>query len=372
MTKNQDNFLRYEEAFHGNDRKESRMERKQAIKNDRSKYKKTDQDKLKKKMPAIETLSETALRGRVLGIYPEGIQVQEDGGAKTLYRCQIKGSLKKEKTTSKNLVAVGDFVFFEPREETSGLIFKVEPRKSVLSRADNLLRRKEQLIAVNIDQVIITSSFAFPSMKPFLIDRYIIAAQKGNMDPIIVINKIDLLEEGDEAEKELLIAAEKAYKDLAIPFLKVSVRTGEGIAELKKIMQEKASVFSGQSGTGKSSLINAILGSNLKTGDVVGSTLKGSHTTTTTKLLPLEGGGLCIDTPGIKSFGVWALKQTEIEQYFTEIADTALRCKFQGCAHDSEPSCAVKEAVENGEISFIRFSSYLTLLETLKVKHRNR
>lgn len=371
MTKNQDNFLGYEEEFHGNDRKVSRMERKQAIKNDRSQYKKTDQDKLKKKAPILETMTETALRGRVLGIYPEGIQVQADLTG-TLYRCQIKGSLKKEKTTSKNLVAVGDFVFFEPREETNGLIFKVEPRRSVLSRADNLLRRKEQLIAVNIDQVIITSSFAFPPLKPFLIDRYIIAAQKGNMNPIIIINKIDLLDEGEEAEKELLIAAQKAYEDLSIPFLKVSVRTGEGIAELKKLMQGKASVFSGQSGTGKSSLINAILGSNLKTGDVVGSTLKGSHTTTTTKLLPVEGGGLCIDTPGIKSFGVWALKQTEIEQYFTEIATTALSCKFQGCAHDSEPCCAVKEAVESGEISFIRFASYQTLLETLKVKHRNR
>ena len=372
MTKHQDNFLGYEEEFHGNDRKVSRMERKQAIKNDRSQYKKTDQDKLKKKAPVLETMTTTALRGRVLGIYPDGIEVQTDTPPHTLYRCQIKGSLKKEKTTSKNLAAVGDFVFFEPREETNGLIFKVEPRKSVLSRADNLLRRKEQLIAVNIDQVIITSSFAFPPLKPFLIDRYIIAAQKGNMTPIIIINKIDLLEEGSESEKELLIEAQKAYEDLSIPFLKVSVRTGEGIQELKELMKGKASVFSGQSGTGKSSLINTLLGCNLRTGDVVGSTLKGSHTTTTAKLLPIEGGGLCIDTPGIKSFGVWALKQTEIEQYFTEIADKALSCKFQGCSHDSEPNCAVKEAVESGEISFIRFASYLTLIETLKVKHRNR
>lgn len=366
MTKDQEHFLSYEEEFHGNDRKLSRNERKLAIKQDRSKYKKTDLDKQKKKEVASEAISETALRGRILGIYPEGIQVEANGN---LYRCQIKGSLKKDKNETKNLVAVGDFVFFEPKDG-SNLIFKTEPRRSVLSRADNLLRRKEQLIAVNIDQVIITASVLSPPLKLFLLDRYIIASQKGNMDPIIVINKIDLLEK--EEDKELVDICQKIYEDLGIPVLKVSVHTGEGLKELKEKMQGKSSVFSGQSGTGKSSLINAVTGSTLKTGDVIAKTDKGSHTTSTSKLIPIEGEGFCVDTPGIRSFGVWDLAIDEIEHYFTEIKEASLRCKFQGCFHQTEPGCAVKEAIEKGEISPIRLASYFALLDASQKKHRTR
>ncbi len=366
MSRESDVFYTYEEDFHGNDRKISRMERKKAIEKDRSKYKKTDQDQLKKKAPVLEPISDTALRGRVLGIYPEGIQVDVEG---KLYRCQLKGSLKKEKQDKKNLVAIGDFVFLEPREEIHGLIFKIEPRYSILSRADNLLRRKEQLIAVNIDQVIITASIAVPSLKPSLLDRYIIAAKKGNMAPVIVINKIDLL---PPEEKDLLSELAKTYEDLSIPFLRVSTKTGEGIDLLKKYMEGKTSVFSGQSGTGKSSLINATIGSNLKTGSTTEKTMKGSHTTTTATLLPLENGGFCVDTPGIKSFGVWDLDKSEVEFYYTEISTAALDCKFPNCSHTTEPSCAVQQALEKETISPLRFASYLSLLETFQQKHRTR
>lgn len=367
MNDHLDSLLSHEEDFHGNDRRLSRKERKHAIENDRSKYKKTDQDQRKKKVVVEEKVSENALKGRVLGIYPEGIQVQSEGA---LYRCQLKGTLKKEKNNAKNLIAVGDFVWIEPREQTSGQIFRIEPRKSVLSRADNLLRHKEQLIAVNIDQVIIIASVVSPALKPFLIDRYIIAAQKGRMDSIIVINKIDLIE--TEEDQYFLELCQEAYKKIGIPFLQVSTRTGQGIAELKKLMENKTSVFSGQSGTGKSSLINTTCGLQLKTGAVVEKTTKGAHTTTTTQLCPLENGGFCIDTPGIKSFGVWDLRLSEIEQFFTEIAKEAPRCRFQGCNHDSEPDCAVKEAIEEGRISPLRLASYHTLVATLKEKHRNR
>ena len=281
MKRNSDTFLQYEEDYHGNDRKLSRMERKIAIKQDRSRYKKTDQDQLKKKEVPLEPLSPTARKGRVLAVYPDEIIVSFE---EELFRCELKGSLKKGKQTVKNLVTIGDFVFFEEREEKTGLIVRVEPRHSVLSRADNLLRRKEQLIAANIDQVIITSSVSFPVFKPSLLDRYIIAAKKGNMQPIIVVNKLDLLE--DEEEEELLFLAEEAYKDLSIPFFKVSTVTGEGLDALKKQMADKTTVFSGQSGTGKSSLINKILGENLKTGEVIEKTLKGAHTTTSAKLIP--------------------------------------------------------------------------------------
>src|SRR3990167_1146277 len=338
-------FLQQEEDFHFDDRKALKREKKQAIKQDRSKYKKTDQDQqLKKNPPPPFKPSLTALHGQVLGIFPEGIQVlcQE-----TLYRCQIKGSLKKEKTLNKNLVAVGDFVCIEPRTKTEGLICEVKPRRSILSRADNLLRRKEQLIAVNIDQVIITMAVVAPDLKTFLIDRYIIAAQKGNMQPIIVINKIDLLTK--EQDRELIAACKKTYDSLSIPCLLISTKTGEGMDLLQEAMKGKSSVFSGQSGAGKSSLINALIGSDLKTGEMAGKTEKGSHSTTSSKLIPLTGGGFCIDTPGIRSFGLWDLSKEDIQQYFTEISTTAAQCRFPNCTHDQEPSCAVQEAVQEGD-----------------------
>ncbi len=364
-----DHFLHQEEEFHKESRKLCRLERKETKNRDRSQYKKSDQDQKNKRETPPPPISDTSLRGRVLCIYPEEIQVDCEG---KIYKCQLKGSLKKEKNAIKNLVAIGDFVRFEPKNKEGGVLFYVEPRHSILSRADNLLRRKEQLIAVNIDQVIITVSLHFPPLKPFLVDRYIIAAQKGNMTPLIVINKIDLLPICNEEEKKIVLAFKNIYQDLGIPVIYVSTLTQEGIQELKNLMQGKSSVFSGQSGTGKSSLINAVVGTSLKIGDVIDRTSKGSHTTTSSQLIPLERGGFCVDTPGIKSFGVWSLKADEIEQYFVEIQEAACHCKFSGCTHDTEPCCAVKEALETGKISFIRFASYNALLETLKEKYTNR
>ncbi|MBM3197825.1 MAG: ribosome small subunit-dependent GTPase A [Chlamydiae bacterium] len=357
-------FLEAEESFHQGDRQQARKERKQAQELDRSKYKKTDQNKER----PIKAPPPGTLRGHVLGIYPEGIQVLANS---TVYRCQLRGTLKKEKTRHKNLITVGDFVFLEPKNQGEGMICFVEPRRSVLSRADNLLRRKEQLIAANIDQVVITASVVSPPLKPFLLDRYIIAAQKGQMAPIIVINKVDLLKDQAE-EKQLADLCKEAYTSLSIPCLFISTLTGEGLHELKTLMEGKSSVFSGQSGTGKSSLINAISHSSLKTGQITGKTQKGAHTTTTTLLIPLDNGGFCVDTPGIRSFGVWGLSQEEIKTYFPEIQEIGISCKFTCCSHRQEPDCAVKQAVEEGRISPVRFASYLALLDTLEEEHRTR
>lgn len=374
MTGKEEDFWRLEEEFYSNDRKASRKERKRASSRDRSKYKKSDQDKLKKQ----QDLPEIALfkRGRVLAILPEGILVscnQEE------FLCNLKGSLKQDKNRIKNLVAVGDFVRFEEKGRREGAIFKIEDRHSVLSRADNLSRTKEQLIAVNIDQVLITTSVVLPPLKPFLIDRYIIATQKGNMEPVIVVNKIDLLNNPPQGinidlnkEKALYEEFLNTYRTLNFKVVPVSVETQEGIEALKEIMQGKTSVFSGQSGVGKSSLINLMTGSNLATGDIVQRTRKGSHTTTTTHLIPLEGGGFCIDTPGIKSFGIWDLKMDEIAAYFSEIFALSAECKFPDCAHLNEPDCAVQKAVEEHKISSLRFGSYCALMASLAEEHRQR
>lgn len=346
-----DKHLEHEEAFHGKDKKEWRKERKILSKKDRSKYKKTDQDKRKKEIPNDPDLK----RGRVLAIMADGILVDFED---VLYTCSLRGALKKENLRIKNLIAVGDFVLFKPAEDLSGSILYVEERSSILSRAEQITRQKEQLIAVNVDQVLITASVGIPPLKPPLIDRYIIASLKGNMDPVILINKIDLLEE----EQELLSEVLTIYKSLDIPIIPISTVTGEGLDALKEVMKGKSSVFSGQSGAGKTSLINALTGSCYLTGEVIAKTRKGAHTTTFTRLLPIEGDGFCVDTPGIKSFGLWDIAKEEIQQYFFEINETSKQCKYPDCSHRHEPECAVQQALEEGEISRLRFDSYCALI----------
>lgn len=377
MSKGEDHFG-YEEDFHGKDRKADRKERKIVTARDRSKYKKSDQDQIKKRQNLLPQEEMGHLkRGRVLAITPEGVVVESE---EQLFTCHLKGALKKEFGRMKNLVAVGDWVRILPSGADEGVIALVEERYSILSRADNLSRLKEQLIAVNIDQVLITASVLLPPLKPFLIDRYIIAAQKGHMEPLLVINKIDLLEappalfDSDTfaEEKKLYKECLKTYRDLGIPLFPVSSTTGEGIEDLKKAMHNKTSVFSGQSGVGKSSLINLVTGSSIRIGKVVERTSKGSHTTTTTHLLPIEGGGFCIDTPGIKSFGIWDLQKEEVQAYFSEIQEKSSLCRYPDCSHREEPDCAVKNAVENGEISSLRFASYCALMESVQEKHRHR
>lgn len=356
-------------------RKERKFERKLASAKDRSKYKKTDHGKYQKSLEKSQEskLDKTNLfEGRVLSIMPQGIIVDYEGQR---ISCILKGLLKKEKTHAKNLVTVGDFVLFEKVSEGEGIIAHVKPRHSTLSRADNLSRRREQLIAANIDQVLITTSVVDPALKPPLVDRYIIATDKGNMTPIIVVNKIDLLNgSSEQVEIEKIIYEEflKAYAQAGVKVIPVSVITGEGLDALRDVMRDKASVFSGQSGVGKSSLINAITGMDLKVGETVDKTKKGAHTTTTTQLIPLEFGGWCIDTPGIKSFGVWNLEKDEIEAYFPEIHECGLQCKFIDCTHTHEENCAVLQAVEEEKISPMRYESYQALIETISDKHLRR
>lgn len=363
-----------EAEYFKDDRKIARMERKRAAAKDRSKFKKTDREKMQKSKEIhqnIKLAKEDLLRGRVLSITPQGFLVEHEN---TSYVCSLRGLLKKEKTQFKNLITVGDYVLFQKIEDNEGLIAHVEPRRSILSRADNLSRRQEQLIAANIDQVLITVSVVNPPLKPFLADRYIIACHKGNMEPIILINKIDLLEDpsASEDEKEMYELFLEGYKKTGIPVIPISVISGKGLNELREIMKNKASVFSGQSGVGKSSLINALIGTDLRVGKIVDKTKKGAHTTTTTQLIPLSFGGWVIDTPGIKSFGVWDLKKEEVEQYFSEIFETGHQCKFPDCTHTHESRCAVLEAVEKGTISPLRFASYQYLLDSISQEHLRR
>ncbi len=351
-----------EEAFHARDRKSSKRDRKQAQAGDRSKYKKSDRNKLKKS--SVNTAGMD--KGRVLSILGEHVIVDCDGKS---IQCTLRGTHKKEKTLQKSLIAVGDLVYIKERA-----VHHIETRYSVLARADNLRRRQQQIIAANVDCVLITTAAMMPRFTTTLIDRYLIMTWKGNMEPVIVINKGDILKnppEGvlqhdlEEAQAQIESAI-ATYQSLGIPTFLVSAETGEGIEELERQMRNKTSVFSGQSGVGKSSLINRLLGTQLRTQEIVSTTWKGSHTTTTAHLIPLDCGGFCVDTPGIKSFGVWELSEDELQAYFPEILEQSCACKFSACTHTHEPNCAVKEAVENGQISEARYASYATLLAELQ------
>jgi len=340
-------------------RKELKEARKIASRRDRSKYKKTDLKQRariqKEKTKRTLAKKKELLRGRVLAITSEGISVQYE---ENVFLCVLRGVLKKEITRTKNLVTVGDFVLFE---RGVNAISHVEERRTLLSRQEHLRRRQEQLLAANIDQVLITVSVVKPPLKPPLIDRYIIATYKGKMEPVIVINKIDLLKKGS-TEAILFEHVVETYKTLGIPIIGLSAETGEGIERLKEQMKDKASVFSGQSGVGKSSLINAMTELTLPVREVIKKTLKGAHTTSTTHLIPLSFGGWCIDTPGIRSFGIWNLKREDLDAYFPEISEKSYACRFPNCSHTHEPGCAV----DREQISPLRFKSYLKLLQEIK------
>lgn len=379
--KHHDDEKAFEDFYFGHGRKEGKVQRKLASSKDRSKYKKTDQEKYLK---SLEKEKETKLskqewlQGRVLSILPQDILVEEEN-EKQIFRCVLKGLLKKDKTLLKNLIVVGDLVLFEKTSEDEGVISQIKPRRTILSRADNLSRRKEQLIAANIDQVFITLSVMNPALNPFLADRYMIATKKGGMDPIIVVNKIDLLQKNNpidpaslEQQKILYEEFLAAYSSIGIRIIPVSAETGEGIVELKDALKNKSSVFSGQSGVGKSSLINIITGTNFRVRNIVDKTNKGAHTTSTANLVPLEEGGWCIDTPGIKSFGVWDLKADEIKGYFPEIDREGFRCKFPNCTHTHEDDCSVKIAIDEGKISLLRYESYLALMTSVNKEHQRR
>ncbi len=310
------------------------------------------------------------LTGRVISIRPEGVDVLI--GHRTLL-CSIRGSVKQrqiKKKEQKNLICIGDFVYVTDHG-TSGTVESIEKRKTVLSRADNLTRRKEHLIATNIDQVLITVSVVSPPLKPAVIDRYTIATLKGNMTPILVVNKMDLLKK-NAAEEKLLNELLLIYKKAGVACYLVSSETEDGLDELKDAMKDKTSVFSGQSGVGKSSLINLLLGTDFATSDVVGRTNKGAHTTTRAHLVQMENGGFCIDTPGIKSFGVWELKEEDLSGYFTEISESATACKFRNCCHTIEVGCAVQLGIKNGTISPIRFQSYSALRSEIAEPDKKR
>lgn len=252
--------------------------------------------------------------------------------------------------------AVGDDVVIGLNEDgKTWIIQSIGERRSKLSRPDVHVAQTERVIVANIDLIGIVVSVVAPPLHPRLIDRYLIAIQKGGAEPIICVNKLDLLGDSDELEQL------DPYKSLNIPIFECSTVTGQGMPELKAHLMGKMAAFVGHSGVGKSSLVNALYPEvNADTGGVSEGYGRGTHTTTASSLFEFEGNTRLIDTPGVRSFGLWKLTPDELKWYFQEFE--VATCKFRDCSHSHEPGCGVRAAAATGEIHPARYDTYLRLL----------
>ncbi len=287
--------------------------------------------------------------------------VQSEG---VFYECRIKGKLRLKGIKSTNPVAVGDWVYFEVDSHANaneGNITKIEERQNYIVRKSVNLSKQTHIIASNIDQVFLIVTLNNPPTFPAFIDRFLVTAEAYQIPAIILFNKIDTY---SKLELEEITLLQKTYENIGYSTYLISAIQYEGIEKVKELMQDKVSMFSGHSGVGKSTLVNAISPSlDLKTAAISKQHQQGMHTTTFAEMFALSNGIKIIDTPGIKGFGVVDMLPEEIGNYFPEFYVRKSNCKFHNCIHVNEPNCAVIESVEKGEIAFSRYSSYTQMME---------
>lgn len=280
--------------------------------------------------------------------------------------CRIKGKFRLGTLKLTNPVAVGDRVVvnIEAEEETVGTIREILPRKNYVLRQSPRKKHFLHIIASNIDQAIVIVSMRQPSIKVGFIDRFLLMTEPYNIPVLIVFNKSDLHREEDLGMLHYLKAV---YENIGYKTIQTSSATGEGIEELKEELSGKLSLISGQSGVGKSTLINKLApGLDLKTQEISEYSGKGQHTTTFAEIFELPFGGQIIDTPGIKTLGFNYLEEMDVAHNFREFFELSKDCKFGDCLHRNEPHCAVKKAIENEEISSMRYENYLAILDEIE------
>ena len=291
----------------------------------------------------------TCHTGRVLSAIGQMSRVQLDDGREL--ECTVRQIVRSLARDQRNAVVTGDRVLVGDVDAETGVIERVEPRHGVLSRSS---RHRAHVIVSNVDQLMVV--VPADDLKPGLVDRFLVSAEQGEIASVLCINKIDLL---DPAE---LVGWTGLYARLGYEVVLTSAETGAGISRLRQLLAERETVFAGQSGVGKSSLLNSIQpGLRLLTGEISSSTGKGRHVTRRTQLIELDGGGYVVDTPGIRQLALWDLIPEEIEGFFVEFRPFVALCHFPDCSHTHEEGCAVKRAVETELIHESRYASYLRI-----------
>lgn len=286
----------------------------------------------------------------------------------SIVEARIKGKFRLAGLPITNPIAVGDIVDYTPEMDNKVIIKHIHPRKNYVARQSPRKKHELHLLASNIDQAVLVITVKYPDLKLGFIDRFLLMTEPQDIPAIIVVNKIDLL---TEDEFDILGGLAMMYEQIGYTIVAVSATEGDGLDELKSILKDKRSLISGQSGVGKSTLLNA-LESNLdiKIGEISEYMGKGQHTTTFAEMHPLSFGGYVIDTPGIKTLSFNNLEPQDVAHNYREFFKVSINCKFGGnCLHRKEPKCAVKEAIENDEISEIRYASYLQILEEIDAQN---
>ena len=295
--------------------------------------------------------------------------VKSDAGE--VFECKVKGNFRIRGIRTTNPVAIGDKVTFIPQDVEAdieqarqGLIVELDDRKNYIIRKSANLSKQSHILASNIDMCFLIVTIQQPETPLQFIDRFLASAEAYGVPVTIIFNKIDLI---DEEWQEYLDGVENLYQTVGYPCRRISAKTGEGVQELHEELKGKITLLSGNSGVGKSTLINTLFPTlNLKTNDISDAYNTGKHTTTFSEMYEVGDGGYIIDTPGIKGFGTFDMKKEEVGHYFREIFQYSADCRFNNCTHTHEPHCAVVEAVERHDIAESRYNSYCAMLEDEK------
>lgn len=301
------------------------------------------------------------MKGLVIKNTGSWVTVRLDDGS-GIVNCKMRGVLRLKGMRCTNPVAVGDIVQVEDKGGDAPVVGAIEPRRNYIIRRASNLSKEFQIIAANLDQAVLVVTLTNPVTSTTFIDRFLATAEAYQVPAVLAFNKIDLLT--TDKLRQQLDDLQALYQSIGYPVIAMSAATGQGADELKAQLKGKMSLLSGNSGVGKSSIINLLVpDAHVKVGDVSQTHHKGMHTTTFSELLDLPDGGAIIDTPGVKAFGTIDFERAEVAHYFPEIFNISSGCRFNNCTHTHEPGCAVLDAVEQGEIAHSRFVSYLSILD---------
>lgn len=325
------------------------------------------------------TIEKSARRaeGMVIRNTGSSYMVLTDGADGNVVECRIKGNFRLKGIRTTNPVAVGDRVVIMQNPDGSAYITEITPRINYIIRRASNLSKEASILAANVDQACLVATLSHPTTSTTFIDRFLATSEAYRVPAILVINKVDLLreDESDAGKKdadtadgsgmELLDAVSYLYRSIGYEVIQVSAQTGEGLETLREKLAGKKTLLSGNSGVGKSTLINRLIpGLDLKTGEISDVHDTGMHTTTFSEMFPLPGdaGGWIIDTPGVRGFGTIEMDQYEVSHFFPEIFRLSADCRYGNCTHTHEPACAVRQALAEGRIAMSRYSSYLSIL----------